>query len=548
MRTSFRSRRPMVVAALFLPVGWAQSTMLDLLSSHRPSDAARASSGGPIVSLSDWASSRNLPITLPSAHADVVSLSQYMREHPSGDGPAGGLHPDLRTVRPDAPAPSSPRPSAASPSECYTKRTGEDYAGTRNVTRSGVACRPWALESLHRRDRHEGVIPPENHCRYVDADLGCAACYPECPTAAECRRSRLECCEIGAPRPSCAQPSAEAAVLLWPSAHGAEAASPTASPPPPLADGSFTMRLLARARSAAARSGQGAAPLGSDGRGGQRSAAPSEPPPPPSPPPPDLTSCYTHHDASDYRGVGNVTVNGYVCQRWTAQAPNAHPYRPGTAEWESAGLGDHNYCRRPGGFACAWCFVDKSAPPLFAEKSARGATRMSHGDREPRGQREPREGRDSRPHGAHEREGNGRGRRGDTPGDAEPAVVLLRPTPQLAPNERTELVLGVAGGSAPVVRKDAKRDKAVRAPRTAVRVARSARSIGARARARTRVRAAPLSGARARSRDASRPPLAGLGLLRRDAAHARRLFCAEPTPAAAVGPKRLCTQRAARAS
>lgn len=350
--------------------------MLDLINNHKPTSHALASSNGPVLSLSDWAHAHNGLVVTPAANTNVQSLTQFMHEHHGSEAVTGPLHPDLRVVQPGAaPEPSRPRRvplAASSASECYSRPDGSDYAGSQNVTRSGAACRSWAIEFSHRRDRHEpgAQPPPENFCRLVDPQMACAACYPACSTTAACRRNQLECCDIGLPHASCEPQHAGAASLQWPGAH--------APPSPPGSDLPLSMQLLMRPRPGLLPTGPGTAP---------QLAEPAAPPPPvvpappPSAPPPDARECFSQHDASDYRGCRNVTVNGYVCQRWTAQWPNAHPYMPGTAEWERAGLGDHNYCRRPGGFACAWCYVDKGSPPPYAEKRGSRSGRRERGAR-----------------------------------------------------------------------------------------------------------------------------------------------------------------------
>jgi len=287
-------------------------------------------------------------------HADLVSLTDYMHAHPAS--PHAG-------VGANALAPGLAK--APGPDECFTEVDGRDYVGRRNVTRSGLKCRPWAVEYAHR-DQLQGWPPPENLCRRVVAEAGCAACFPDCATTVACRRNRLECCDIGEPQPSCA-PS-----------HAAARRSPP--PPPPSSDLSPSLRILMRTAPDLVKHSDGthvgsATLLYRPGHAVPSVISspppPPPPPPPPSAPPPDSAECFTLHDASDYRGVQNISVNGYACQRWTSQLPNAHPYHPGSPSWDEAGLGSHNYCRRPGGFACAWCFVDKAHPPPFAEKERR---------------------------------------------------------------------------------------------------------------------------------------------------------------------------------
>ena len=66
---------------------------------------------------------------------------------------------------------------------------------------------------------------------------------------------------------------------------------------------------------------------------------------------------------SDYRGTISTTVGGFTCQKWTAQSPWSHTRTP--ANFPSAGLGDHNYCRNPNGRESgqekAWCYTTNTA-------------------------------------------------------------------------------------------------------------------------------------------------------------------------------------------
>lgn len=58
-----------------------------------------------------------------------------------------------------------------------------------------------------------------------------------------------------------------------------------------------------------------------------------------------------------YRGTESVTRNGDICQRWSAQKPNSHPYKPVTA-YENKGLGDHSFCRNPDNKKDGpWCYT-----------------------------------------------------------------------------------------------------------------------------------------------------------------------------------------------
>ena len=52
----------------------------------------------------------------------------------------------------------------------------------------------------------------------------------------------------------------------------------------------------------------------------------------------------------------SVTYNGYECQEWSSQSPREHQYTP--ENYPNAGLGDHNFCRRPDKDPSGlWCIV-----------------------------------------------------------------------------------------------------------------------------------------------------------------------------------------------
>jgi hypothetical protein len=320
------SRCALVLVAL--PLGRTQTVVEIFMRSGADATNRVDGSTGAVVSLSQWARANRKDAVGPAANSEIISVGEYMGAHAMS---IAGIAPIVQ------PTPASVRAYSA---ECYAARDGSDYGGDRNVTQTGKRCALWS--SVWSSQRFSGRPPPTSFCRKVDPSVDCAACVPICHTHSECRRQGreagpLECCDIGPPQRECgARISAAQGVagatpsILSMTSSRASVASPSPPPlPPPL---------------------------------------PTTPPPPP----PFSLECYTSHDAKDYRGTANVTANGFQCQHWTSQWPNVHPYRPDSDVWESAGLGDHNYCRRPGGFACAWCLVDKGAPPVGpAEKSTR---------------------------------------------------------------------------------------------------------------------------------------------------------------------------------
>ncbi|XP_065407544.1 hepatocyte growth factor-like protein isoform X10 [Chrysemys picta bellii] len=65
------------------------------------------------------------------------------------------------------------------------------------------------------------------------------------------------------------------------------------------------------------------------------------------------TSCFKHK-GEGYRGKVNVTTSGIPCQRWDAQTPHRHHFRPEAYECKDL---RENYCRNPDGSEAPWCFT-----------------------------------------------------------------------------------------------------------------------------------------------------------------------------------------------
>ncbi|XP_077999987.1 apolipoprotein(a)-like [Glandiceps talaboti] len=68
-----------------------------------------------------------------------------------------------------------------------------------------------------------------------------------------------------------------------------------------------------------------------------------------------MTECYHKANGADYRGTVSVTESGHTCQKWSSQSPQTHSYT--IAAYPAGGLGDHNYCRNPGGDSRTWCYT-----------------------------------------------------------------------------------------------------------------------------------------------------------------------------------------------
>jgi len=57
---------------------------------------------------------------------------------------------------------------------------------------------------------------------------------------------------------------------------------------------------------------------------------------------------------STYRGTVSQTSNGLSCRSWTSVTPHGEVFN-NPAQYPTAGLGDHNYCRNPDGRSAAFC-------------------------------------------------------------------------------------------------------------------------------------------------------------------------------------------------
>eukprot|EP00928_Gymnodinium_smaydae_P079243 TRINITY_DN63218_c0_g1_i1.p1 TRINITY_DN63218_c0_g1~~TRINITY_DN63218_c0_g1_i1.p1 ORF type:complete len:194 (+),score=16.64 TRINITY_DN63218_c0_g1_i1:42-584(+) len=79
------------------------------------------------------------------------------------------------------------------------------------------------------------------------------------------------------------------------------------------------------------------------------------------------SACFTEKQGGkNYRGNVSVTVSGRKCQKWTSNMP-----WNGTMKYAATagnGLGDHNFCRNPGGdLLQPWCFTTDANPQHMIE-------------------------------------------------------------------------------------------------------------------------------------------------------------------------------------
>ena len=66
--------------------------------------------------------------------------------------------------------------------------------------------------------------------------------------------------------------------------------------------------------------------------------------------------CYVMESAEDYRGHLSVAADGSTCLNWAKTTSYLFYINP--MDYPDAGLGDHNYCRNPGGiFSSTRCYV-----------------------------------------------------------------------------------------------------------------------------------------------------------------------------------------------
>ncbi|XP_006824570.2 putative apolipoprotein(a)-like protein 2 [Saccoglossus kowalevskii] len=87
--------------------------------------------------------------------------------------------------------------------ECYEKADGSDYRGFINITKSGLTCAAWTVQTPHYHSRTPKNFPnaglgEHNYCRNPDRDVA-VWCYTTK------RDMRLEYCDVGLPRKTCSK-------------------------------------------------------------------------------------------------------------------------------------------------------------------------------------------------------------------------------------------------------------------------------------------------------------------------------------------------------
>ncbi|KAG8458899.1 hypothetical protein KFE25_004233 [Diacronema lutheri] len=257
-------------------------------------------------------------------------------------GGCGGRTGAASVARPLAPFPPAPPPAfeRADP-ECYTLERGADYRGLRNMTARGHACQRWTSQAPHAHDYVPSRLPhaglgAHNYCRAA-GQLGRSGAF--CFTTDA--RVKWDFCDIGARREHCSAPGRTSPP---PSPAPPPFPPPPPSPPPRPDWSRVPTRWIPRPRP----------PPPSP------SPPPADPPRPPAVPPPPsppaARECYTRSDFSDYRGERATTAWGYTCLPWAGEAA-----RRGWSLAEHGGADLRgNFCRRPFGARCAWCYTLES--------------------------------------------------------------------------------------------------------------------------------------------------------------------------------------------
>lgn len=54
--------------------------------------------------------------------------------------------------------------------ECLKSSRGGEYKGKRHVTRSGIACQPWANQTPHSHTEYNALVNDFNYCRNPNPD------------------------------------------------------------------------------------------------------------------------------------------------------------------------------------------------------------------------------------------------------------------------------------------------------------------------------------------------------------------------------------------
>nr|XP_006825401.1 PREDICTED: apolipoprotein(a)-like [Saccoglossus kowalevskii] len=255
-------------------------------------------------------------------------------------------------------------------SECYEEKDGSDYRGVVNITKDGENCAVWIDQTIHYHSRTPrnfpfGGLGDHNYCRNPDGDDG-VWCYTTNPEV------RWNYCYVGEPREDCSVTTVAPTTSL-PSIPAGEcytdfngtdyrgavntttdgtecqkwtsltphnhSDTPSENPGTGLGDHNFCRN-----------------PDNSDGAwcyttdpsirvGKCDIGVPSD----------FCDECFKEPDVSDYRGKVSTTISGKTCQKWTDQTPHSHTRTP--ANFPTAGLGNHNYCRNPDAEVQTWCYT-----------------------------------------------------------------------------------------------------------------------------------------------------------------------------------------------
>ncbi|XP_077862164.1 apolipoprotein(a)-like [Saccoglossus kowalevskii] len=239
-------------------------------------------------------------------------------------------------------------------SECYEEKDGSDYRGVVNITKDGENCAVWIDQTIHYHSRTPrnfpfGGLGDHNYCRNPDGDDG-VWCYTTNPEV------RWNYCYVGEPREDCSEcytdfngtdyrgavntttdgTECQKWTSLTPHNHSD---TPSENPGTGLGDHNFCRN-----------------PDNSDGAwcyttdpsirvGKCDIGVPSD----------FCDECFKEPDVSDYRGKVSTTISGKTCQKWTDQTPHSHTRTP--ANFPTAGLGNHNYCRNPDAEVQTWCYT-----------------------------------------------------------------------------------------------------------------------------------------------------------------------------------------------
>ncbi|XP_034324268.2 uncharacterized protein [Magallana gigas] len=128
----------------------------------------------------------------PHKHGFTSLPNNYCR-NPDGEPHAWCYTTDTNTRWEFCDIPQCKTPAPGETDECLTEPKGQNYQGTKNVTKSGLKCQAWSVQTPHSHSFTKSLGNQENYCRNPDGEP-----KPWCYTTE--KDTRWETCDI----PECA--------------------------------------------------------------------------------------------------------------------------------------------------------------------------------------------------------------------------------------------------------------------------------------------------------------------------------------------------------